>query len=599
MKQLIYISILFLTATACSGFLDTAPYNKIATGNMWSTESLADEGVNGIYAVLRNNDVSVTNTSDVTGMDKEGIEGLGFCSVCYNTCNILSQASPSAGDAWISREWKLCYEGVHRSNDAIANLSKAPLSVEKYNRLLCEAKFMRAFFYRRLNMLFGGVPLYLEPINSSEATKGASTAEEIWQACLNDLTACIENEYFPTNTLTSNYGRPSKGAAYAMRGMIYMWMRDFAAAAEDFSKVEGCGYGLWEGRYIDFFKTENEKSKEMILPIQYEAVSGYTDNIQMMLGARDHYDCWTELMPSADFVDYYQNADGSKFYWSKYLPDWDKLSDTQREVFFLRDNLKSQYPEYYSAAAGRVGSVTMTKYYLENGNEARIKAAYESRDPRLQQTVFTPYSSCNCYSPYYNNANPQLGKVLRWPYIERGDDGGDMWHDKRKFAYYIYKKWNETEKGRLVERRYCECDYPLIRYTDVYLQWAEALNETGHTGEAMEMVNVIRDRAGMPHYVSGGTGFLSINGKDDMTEAIRYERRVELCLESQNYFDEIRWGTYKQSKFQGASTSGLKACWGQITVQKWYYKDFMTKWPVPLKEVQMNSNLKMTDGWLY
>ena len=47
-----------------------------------------------------------------------------------------------------------------------------------------------------------------------------------------------------------------------------------------------------------------------------------------------------------------------------------------------------------------------------------------------------------------------------------------------------------------------------------------------------------------------------------MRERIRYERRVELCLESINYFDEIRWGTYKETKFQG-NYSGLKSMVGK------------------------------------
>ena len=76
-----------------------------------------------------------------------------------------------------------------------------------------------------------------------------------------------------------------------------------------------------------------KKDKEMILPLQYDEASGYCDNIQLMVGSRDHYDCWTELIPSADFVDYYRNADGSEFKWSAYLTGWDDLTPAQREVF--------------------------------------------------------------------------------------------------------------------------------------------------------------------------------------------------------------------------------------------------------------------------
>ena len=195
-----------------------------------------------------------------------------------------------------------------------------------------------------------------------------------------------------------------------------MWKKEYGLAISDFEEVKKCGYDLWDGAYIDFFKYENEKNKEMIFPLQYDEASGYCDNIQLMVGARDHYDCWTELMPSADFVDYYRNNDGSEFNWNTYLNGWDELTPVQREVFFLRDNLTSNQSAYNDATT-RVGAEIMSKYYLNSGNEARVKKAYESRDPRLQQTVITPYSAVNCYSPYYNSGNPMQNKVLRWPYL--------------------------------------------------------------------------------------------------------------------------------------------------------------------------------------
>ena len=62
--------------------------------------------------------------------------------------------------------------------------------------------------------------------------------------------------------------------------------------------------------------------------LQFSEETGYCDNIQQMTGARDTYDGWTEIKPSADFVDYYKNADGSDFKWSEVdgLEDWDLLT---------------------------------------------------------------------------------------------------------------------------------------------------------------------------------------------------------------------------------------------------------------------------------
>ena len=123
-----------------------------------------------------------------------------------------------ANDIQISYEWRFCYGIVHATNDAVANLHKAGLDEATYERYICEARFLRAWAYSRLNKFFWGVPLYLEPVTNEECTRTQSSAEDIWKAVTDDLTYCIDNQYMPDNTLTENYGRPSKGAAYALRG---------------------------------------------------------------------------------------------------------------------------------------------------------------------------------------------------------------------------------------------------------------------------------------------------------------------------------------------------------------------------------------------
>ena len=340
MKKIITILSVALLTVSCNDLLDVAPDNQIASENMWTTEELADKGMNGLYYPFYATQLSSTQLRRADGLNRQGIEALGFATDYYSNnypVELLSLATKSASDFQVWYEWKFCYTIIHACNDAIANLSKAGLSTEKYDRYQCEARFLRAWAYNRLNMLYQGVPIYLEPINNDECTRGQSSADDVWQTILDDLNYCIDNANFPNNTLgETNYGHPSKGAAYSLRGMVYVWEKMYTEAANDFAQVEKCGYGLWSGEYADFFKYENEKNPEMIFPLQFDEETGYCDNIQQMTGARDTYDGWTELKPSADFVDYYKNADGSNFKWSEVprLEDWDKLTVKQREIFF-------------------------------------------------------------------------------------------------------------------------------------------------------------------------------------------------------------------------------------------------------------------------
>ena len=442
-----------------------------------------------------------------------------------------------------------------------------------------------------------GVPVYLEPISNEECTRTQESADYVWrEVVLPDLNDCINSANFPDNTLTENYGRPSKGAAYALRGMAYMWLKEWQNAANDFSQVSKCGYDLWQGEYADFFTAANEKDNEMIFAIQYDEESGYCDNIQQAVGARDTYGGWDEVKPAADFVDYYQNADGTKFEWSQVpgLEDWDQLTPKQRAVFFCRDGLKSNsdLASQKTQAIGVCGQDTFDKYYLDNGNEARIKAAYENRDPRLKQTILTPYEPVDCYTPNYNNDENMIGKALRWPLYQQGTSGGDFWLDKRTSAYYCYRKYVYFLKGDLIDRQRCHTDFPLIRYTDVQLQWAEALIELNDFTTAKNLIDQVRTRAHMPG--------IQIGSLEEMRETVRYERRVEFPVEALNYFDEVRWGTYKQTKFQGKDVHGGQSWWGDDTVEyPWYWNDCLWPWSVPQGEYQRNPALTVRPGWIY
>lgn len=585
--------------------LDLNPHNQISSGTMWTSPDLALRGMNGLMDEFYCRDLGNCQLGRQTsGLNRQGIESLSFTTAYYSNnspSTLLTNATKLASDFQIKREWQFGYTIIHACNDAIANLHKAGLDEKTLEKYYCEARFLRAWAYHRLNMLYQGVPVYLEPISNAECTKGQSSAEEVWNYVLDDLKYCIDNKYFPDNTLSGEYGRPSKGAAYALRGMVYMWKKMYNEAIDDFKKVGDCGYKLYTGKYIDLFTKENENNAEMIFTIQFHSEEGYNDNIVKMVGSSDNYTGWSEIKPSVDFVDYYLNSDGSTFKWENVpgLEDWNKLTPKQREVFFCRNGLESLDAKWKKSVISRVGQDVFNKYYLNNGNEERIRAAYENRDPRLKQTIITPYEPIDCYQPNYNGDNTQVGKELRWPYISRGTNGGDLWHAQRTSAYYLYKKYNEFEKGAILDRQHCETDWPLIRYTDVLLQMAEAMANINDIDNAILHVNKVRSRAGMPPLTNGGNGPCAVSSKEDMLERIRYERRVEFPVEAINFFDEIRWGTLKDSKFQGNSENGGKAWWGDIVQERWYYEDYMWPWSAPLTEIQMNPNLTRREGWAY
>lgn len=629
-KNIFTILALTVLATSCS-VLDTAPTDEIATGNMWTTPELCLEGIDGLlYRFKRaperyDSDDLYFKAEGILGLNRAGIEGIGFTSDYFangSPMAYLSDATKRANTNQIECEWRIMYATIHSCNTAIAQLRKDVVGERLYHQYICEAKCIRAYCYSRLNMIYGGVPLYLEEVSDDLCTKGQSKWEDVWDAVIKDCSECIEDEYFQNNNLSGAIRpyRPSRAMAYALRGMAAMWMASdkgkfidptaealpaaqiqswYESAAADFAKVKECGYSVWnEGEWRDLFTEKYEHNCEMIFALEFDPTSGFEGNWPFQIGTRSAFNGWNQIKPSVDFVDSFQNSDGSDFAWTQVFSDWDDLSDCEKEVYFLRDGLNSSSDSKLktarTAAIERIGQTIYNSKYLNSGNEARLNRAYDNRDPRLLQAVIVPNHK---YIIDNENTAQPIPMYLRWPLSSTAISSGttenaDIKPDVVTSFYYYYYKCLPTD-GSCEGRSEDGTDWPLIRYTQIQLMWAEALTQLGQVKQACDLVNEIRhDRAGMPA--------LNTTSKDEALRIIRYETRVELCGEGLNYFDEIRWNTYQESKFQGKFVHYGANLWGERGYEyDWYYVEEMWPWSAPLKEIQMNANLKKRDGWSY
>lgn len=594
--------------TSCTDILDTAPNNKPASSTMWTTANLTEMGMAGIYANLRDLCLKTNNGNT----DPVGFYGFD----CYGVTgqmvrNVRLTSGPNVSNEVFSETWKKLYEGVHRANDAIANLPvKSPVSAEKKAQYVAEAKFLRAFYYYMLNQLYKGVPYYDVPITPAEAIKGQETEEFIWEKVIADLTDCINEPNLPDNDYKN--GRVTKGAAYALRGKAYMYINKYSEAASDFSKVAGCGYSLFQGGYKELFLLENEACEEMIFRVQNIAEKDYGNKVQRYVGSNSATgggttNGWNDFMATPDVVDLYENADGTPFDWDKLIPGYSTMEPAKREVFFLRDIKKDgkeiSADKVTAAVEARLTALAekypdVRSYYLEEGNEARIRKAYTARDPRLEMNVITPYST---FRGWRNAPAEEFVSTYRIPTAKNSsrDDReiGDFWPNGGNLnsnnSYYFHRKF-VWEGYNTVERDYGPTDEPIIRYADVLLAWAEALVELDQLSEAAAKVNEVRGRKSveMPD--------VTYTDKNDLRNKVRDERRREFVNEGVNFFDEMRWGTLKENKFYEGN--GSKSIWGTViggTVYVWPSTGDLNIWPVPSVEIEKNKNLQKTPGWTY
>lgn len=568
-SKITFLALLFAAVTACDkDLLDTIPKTNVLTNNMWLTDNLTDQGVVGVYQSLRNGQNLYVYDSYVTMQNRDN--------------SIITNGNATSADGLFSGQWQNLYEGVHRANIAIWGITNvSPSAEDKKARLIAEVKFLRAYYYFRLNQLYRGVPIYLEPIAWDGAVLARNTEQEVWDAVLKDLEDCISEPNLPNRyeSNSSDFGRASKSAAYALRGKVYMYLNEWEKAINDFQQVSALGHSLFPS-YEELFIDANERAPEIIFSIQNAPIAGYGSDYQYRFGTRSAFGSnWNTYLVHPDLVDLYQNLDGTSFDWNDHIPGYNEMDPDKREVYFLRNNL----------TAGERTSMSNKgldlSLYDEAGNEDRIKGAYANRDPRLHANVILPYSTF-----LGNQSGNDRLFTSRWPFRQEFGSIFDLRTDISIRFYYLARKFVYTGGTPPIPSRTAGgYDYIVLRYADILLLWAEALNELpGRSAEAVSKVNEVRERAGV--------GLLgTAMSQQALRQEIRNERKRELMGEGVIYFDELRWRSLKETTFYEGN--GVKEIWGSRTSPYVWAGDQLYVWPIPQVERERNTSLTQNSGW--
>lgn len=216
---------------------------------------------------------------------------------------------------------------------------------------------------------------------------------------------------------------------------------------------------------------------------------------------------------------------------------------------------------------------------------------YVNRDPRLRTFILVNGGTAGVANTVINTAadgttNDALNKV----------------ETSTRTGYYLRKLLrqdvNLNPNSSTNQRRY----KPHIRYTEIYLMYAEAANEAwgptgtgGNTYSAYDVIKAIRTRAGIG--TTNGDPYLeSAKGsKESMRALIRNERRLELCFEGFRFWDLRRWKENLNEKAKGISIAN--GVYTVINVQDRVYQPFMNFGPLPYSEILKFPALLQNTGW--
>lgn len=520
MKKILYsvLTVLALVGmTSCSDFLDDQKPQGVLDSDMVKEPSNVDNLVISAYAVFTtaedvNSSFSMWNF-DVRSDDAyKGGNGTSDGDVFHQ----LEIEQGVLTTNWnINDMWVRLYNCISRVNSAISVLETTSDSYQLKDQRLGEMKFLRAYAHFLLKRLYKNIPFIMDANLKQEDYNTLSNTEftndEGWQQIIND----VEYAYSVLPVKQTDKGRPSKAAAAAFLTKAYLYKayrQDDPSSnqvtsinREDLLKVieysnpdiySAGGFDL-EADFHNNFRpeTQYENGVESIWAMQYSINDGTKNgnlnwsyglivpNIPGVTdGGCDFY------KPSQNLVNAYRtDADGHPFIDTFNNKDYDLTQDADPRLFL---------------------TVGLTGLPYEFNSKYMMDAS-------------STWSRSNGLYGYYvtlkQNVDPDCG-------------------------YMVKGSWWGTPMNRIV-----------FRYADVLLERAEAYAQLNETGEAIKLVNKIRLRAkqstgmianypsdyGVKFNISTYNGSYS---QEDALKIVKMERRLEMGMESERFFDLVRWG---------------------------------------------------------
>ena len=547
------ISIAF-TLSSCNGFLDREEDSFIDKTATFDSYNRTKQYLTYAYTLLPDGlnrfsrEAMLASATDDAEFAIESAEIQQFNNGSWNALN-------NPDDVWnryFSGISKCCtlLENTNHVNLDISRLDPDK-QVEYANSLKdirmwrAEARFLRAYFHFELLKRYGPIPIVTSTlsINGNYENTPRPTMKEVVDFIAKECDIAADTlELTPWRNVNDAFGRATKGAALALKSRLLLYAAsplyvDFGDTNEANKPTD---VALW--------KSAADAAKAVIDLNQYELASSYADL----------------------FKNDFQN----------------------KEYIFVRryaansDFEKSNFPVSFGGKGGTNPSQNLVDDYemldgtpFDWNDPAKAAQPFANRDARLEATILM-------------NMAPFKGKKVA-TYPEGADASPNP--NATKTGYYLRKFLNEdvniqtggSSGGHVV---------PLFRLAEIYLNYAEALNECDPTNPDIALyLNKVRNRASLPN--------VSALSQEQMRTVIQHERRVELAFEEHRSWDVRRW-KIASSTF-GAPLMGVQIerkplggyTYMPVKVEQRVFQPKMYWYPIPQSEVLKLKQWKQNNGW--
>ena len=471
----------------------------------------------------------------------------------------------STTDLYVQTMWQTLYQSIYYANNFLEAIEAKIEGFSENDQqrslvYIAEAKALRALFYFELVRWYGNIPLITKTSQSANETRSFKQEDpvKVYEFIERDLLDAIDILPYATadNIRSNNSYRFSKGAALGLLVKVY---------------------ATWAGYPL------KDTSK-------WESAATVAEEL---INSGKH-----KLLPS--FKTLWENAGASV--WN---PD-----ESLIEVSFWS-------PQSTNSSSGRIGK--FNGVMAETGS---IKGTMNTAFVRCQPTFLANWKDYDkdqrwalTFADYkYTNLNGKTGIVsakidgetTHVTFAMAMDDSHPNWTaDWRR--YYSYQltpsKWDTEiyvpDSYQLQDNNRSNVNWYVLRYSDVLLLYAEAINEIhGPNQDAYKYLNMVRRRAFGNDVNASSNADLSGFTQEEFRQAIRDERAYELAYEGHRRQDLIRWGIYVDTIEQ--TYQGLMS-WHETAPDYFIAVDYTKKnkhelLPIPQREVDL-CGFSQNLGW--
>lgn len=485
-----------LFSVSCKKALEEKVYSFISPNNFYKNGSDAVVAVNGIYSELYTYDLYIQPFWNLTLLDDDHVSGADWY--------LGSAGAGNPNNYWgVERPWSGLYIVIARANTVLENVPgiTADITPELKNRVLGEAYFLRGWAYFQLVQLYGGVPLRLKTLGADPQTNTPrASVAEVYNAVISDLKQAETLLYPANDTRSGEAGRVTRGVAMGYLAKVYATIGSASLKGGNvavyggndnqrltYAKTVLAGYEGFDSKA--YYKLSMDKAKELIDSKQY-----------------DLFDNWKDIWNRANF--------------NKREHMWEIQSLTGTS--FIND-----LHAYFTAGSYPFG---MGAVWMTNNH---YKTYEEDKDTRALDGVSHQYVA-------YRQTNPG-GTRYYYPSWEAAkyskDAAGNVYNNDGKGDDKAFITKYSSVQDETVSNS--DMFFPVMRYSEILLLYAEAANEAGSGPDAgaYQYLNAVRSRS---HATDAPLGM----SQEEFRSFVLEERGREFSLENIRRYDLIRWGIY-------------------------------------------------------